>query len=396
MLTKAFIPYGGYYSTPFARWQGTLSNEHSLILGANTAKRWFCAKKIDPKDIDYLILGATIGQKQWFYGAPWTAALMGNPDISGMTISQACTTSATCIWQAAVNVENGVYNNVFTLMTDRTSNGAHTVWPNPKGPGGQVESENWMMDNFNKDPWAGDAMIVTAERVAKELGLSKEALDEDALARYSQYKDSLKNDREFQKRYMFSVEANISKKKKIVLEEDEGIFLHTEESIKQLKPALNGGIITAASQTHPADGNCGLIVTTKENAKDLSNNSDICIQIISYGYHRAKAGYMPMGPPPAAKKALENANINVKDVKAIKTHNPFATNDLYMAKEMSIDIKSFNNYGSSLIYGHPQGPTAGRAIIEGIEEVVLLGGGYFLFAGCAAGDCGVGLVLKIS
>ncbi|GAB6908544.1 Acetyl-CoA C-acetyltransferase [Desulfosarcina cetonica] len=396
MLTKAFIPYGGYYSTPFARWQGTLSNEHSLILGANTAKRWFSAKKIDPKDIDYLILGATIGQKQWFYGAPWTAALMGNPDISGMTISQACTTSATCVWQAAVNVENGVYNNVFTLMADRTSNGAHTVWPNPKGPGGQVESENWMMDNFNKDPWAGDAMIVTAERVAKELGLSKEALDEDAWVRYSQYKDALENDREFQKRYMFPVEANISKKKKIVLEEDEGIFLHTEESIKQLKPALNGGIITSASQTHPADGNCGLIVTTKDNAKDLSTNADICIQIISYGYHRAKAGYMPMGPPPAAKKALENANISVKDLKAIKTHNPFATNDLFMAKEMSIDVRQFNNYGSSLVYGHPQGPTAGRAIIEGIEEVVLLGGGYFLFAGCAAGDCGVGLVLKIS
>jgi acetyl-CoA acetyltransferase len=55
-----------------------------------------------------------------------------------------------------------------------------------------------------------------------------------------------------------------------------------------------------------------------------------------------------------------------------------------------------NNYGSSLIFGHPQGPTAGRLIIEGIEELVMKGGGYLLFAGCAAGDTAAAMVLKIS
>ena len=54
-----------------------------------------------------------------------------------------------------------------------------------------------------------------------------------------------------------------------------------------------------------------------------------------------------------------------------------------------------NNYGSSLVYGHPQGPTGGRLIIEGIEEVAMKGGGYLLFAGCAAGDTAAALVLKV-
>ena len=54
-----------------------------------------------------------------------------------------------------------------------------------------------------------------------------------------------------------------------------------------------------------------------------------------------------------------------------------------------------NNYGSSLIYGHPQGPTAGRAILEMAEELVLLGGGYGLFTGCAAGDTAASIVLKV-
>ena len=60
MLTKAFIPYGGYYSTPFARWQGTLANENSITLGAETSTRWLAQKNWDPKIFDYLILGITM------------------------------------------------------------------------------------------------------------------------------------------------------------------------------------------------------------------------------------------------------------------------------------------------------------------------------------------------
>jgi acetyl-CoA acetyltransferase len=86
----------------------------------------------------------------------------------------------------------------------------------------------------------------------------------------------------------------------------------------------------------------------------------------------------------------------VADVAAVKTHNPFTVNDVVMGKLMNINDKIFNNYGSSLIYGHPQGPTGMRLIIELIEELVLKGGGYGLFAGCAAGDTAAGLVLKVN
>ena len=55
-----------------------------------------------------------------------------------------------------------------------------------------------------------------------------------------------------------------------------------------------------------------------------------------------------------------------------------------------------NNYGSSLVYGHPQSPVLARSMIEGIEELVLLGGGYLLVAGGAAGDSGVAIILKVS
>ena len=80
---------------------------------------------------------------------------------------------------------------------------------------------------------------------------------------------------------------------------------------------------------------------------------------------------------------------------AIKTHNPFAVNDIYLAQELNVDADTINNFGCSLIFGHPQAPTAGRCIIEGIEEVAMKGGGYLLWGGCAAGDTAAAMVLKI-
>jgi acetyl-CoA acetyltransferase len=158
---------------------------------------------------------------------------------------------------------------------------------------------------------------------------------------------------------------------------------------------LPEGVHTFGSQTHPADGNCALTVTNREKAKSLSTDPDIEIQIVSYGFARTKKAFMAMAVVPAVQMALEKAGIGVDDVKAIKTHNPFAANDVFMAREMGLDVNRFNNYGSSLIFGHPQAPTAGRLIIEGIEEVAQAGGGYLLFGGCAAGDTAAGLVLKI-
>ncbi|MDP7544912.1 MAG: hypothetical protein QGG31_03990, partial [Anaerolineales bacterium] len=60
-----------------------------------------------------------------------------------------------------------------------------------------------------------------------------------------------------------------------------------------------------------------------------------------------------------------------------------------------VEKEAMNNYGSSLIWGHPQGPTGMRLIMELIEELALLGGGYGLFTGCAAGDTAAAIVLRV-
>ncbi len=396
MLNKAYIPYKGYFSSPFARWQGTMANEHAIVLAAETTKRWLAEKRIDPRTFDYVFLGLTVHQHQGFYGGPWAAALMGATGVPGIWVSQACSTSTVAVYSAAMGVECGLFQTPFCLMTDRCSNGPHVVWPNPLGPGGQVISENWMMDNFNRDPFAGQAMIQTAENVAREEGITREECDAVTLERYRQYREALANDREFQKRYMFPVLIRVSKKETVLLEADEGVMETTAEGLARLKPVLPNGVLTYGSQTHPADGHCGIIVAERERARSLSADPAVEIRVVSYGYARTKPAFMAAAVYPAAKMALDAAGIEAGQCAAIKTHNPFAANDVFLARKLGIDVmRGMNNYGSSLIYGHPQGPTAGRLIIEGIEEVVRKGGGYLLFAGCAAGDTAAALVLRI-
>jgi acetyl-CoA acetyltransferase len=105
---------------------------------------------------------------------------------------------------------------------------------------------------------------------------------------------------------------------------------------------------------------------------------------------------MAAAPVPAAEMALKDAGLKIEDMKAIKTHNPFIVNDINMAKRMEFDVMHMNNYGCSMVYGHPQSPTAGRLIAELLEELVMLGGGYGLWAGCAAGDTGAAMIFKVS
>ena len=395
----SYIPYGGYWSTPFCRWQGSFSDLHAIKFAAEIGRRFFQEKNIDVKDLDELILGTTIPQLSVFYGGPWLAGMLGATHMTGPMIGQACATSAKCVELAAQAIETGVHGSVLTVCADRCSNGPHLVYPNPQAPGGTVDKESWVLDNFGNDPFARNAMIETAENVAREAGITKEEQDEMTFLRYNQYTDALKNDREFQKRYMIApieVKDNRGRKVLATVEGDEGIFPTTVEGLNKLRPVLREGTVSFGTQTYPADGNAGIIVTNREKAKSMSARNDVEIRVVSYGEARAEKGYMAKAIVPAANKALEHAGITMEDVCAIKTHTPFAVNDIYFCREMDIEWSDMNNYGCSLIYGHPQGPTGARLIIELIEELVGKGGGYGLFDGCAAGDTGAAMVFEVN
>ncbi len=398
MFNRAFIPYGCYWSTPFVRWQGSFQDQHAIRFAAEIGRRFLREKEIDAGQFDELILGITVPQTSVFYGGPWLAGLLGAAHMTGPMVAQACATGAKTVALAAQSLDTGLNECVLSVCTDRCSNGPHLVYPSPQSPGGTVEAESWVLDNFGKDPFARNAMIDTAENVARTEKITKEEQDELTVIRYRQYTDSTKNDREFQKRYMIApieVKDRRGRKTLATVEGDEGVFPTTMEGLARLRPVKPEGTVSFGTQTYPADGNCGMVIAGVEKARELSRDAGIIIRIISFGQGRAEKGFMAKAIVPAARMALEKADITMDDVKVTKTHTPFAVNDVYFCREMGIDWKDMNKYGCSLIYGHPQGPTGLRLIIELIEELVLLGGGYGLFDGCAAGDTAAALVLKV-
>jgi len=392
---NAYIPAGGYWSTPFCKWQGMLAPLHPVHLAADAIRKALPARGIEVKELDSLVFGWTIPSRRIFYGAPWLAGLIGAPGITGAMISQACATSAAALAHAAAQIDAGGAAATLVVTTDKCSNGPHLYYPDPGGPGGKGEAEDWVWDNFSHDPWAQNSMIQTAENVAKEAGITREEMDALALRRYEQYMEGVKSG--FQKRYMLlPYEVNPSGKRVIAtVTEDEGVFPTTKEGLAKLRPMLPDGRVTFGSQTHPADGTAGMVVCTKERAKAWGKGAEP-VQLLSYGLARVEKGYMAKAVVPAAKRALDAAGVSIKDVKVVKTHNPFAVNDIYFARQLGIDAAGFNNNGSSLIYGHPQAPTGARLIAEGIEEARMKGGGHVLFAGCAAGDTAAAVVLHVN
>ena len=391
---RAYIPGGFAWSSPFARWQGALSEMSSLDLAVDVTRAAFEQRGFSAEAITGLVLGWTVPQRDIFYGAPSAAARIGAPGVTGPMISQACATSVACVHAAAATTEGDDSEVTLVVTTDRTSNGPQVIYPRPSAPGGSPEIENWVQDSFARDPWAGEAMFTTGELVSAEEDITREELDDITALRYEQYSRSLENDREFQKRYMVPVTIPQKRKDPIVVDEDYGVFPTTREGLAKLRPMADGGVVTFGSQTHPADGTAGMVVTGEERARELGDGEGV-VKLLATGFARVAKARMPKAPVPAAEMALDDAGLSIAEVDVIKTHNPFAVNDAYFARRMGLQVKDMNNYGSSLIFGHPQGPTGARLIAEMVEELRLRGGGTGLFTGCAAGDSGAALVVRV-
>jgi acetyl-CoA acetyltransferase len=397
-MKDACIPYGQYWSTPFARWQGQLAHLHSLKFAAWTARRELTRRALMDTPIDFGVLGMSVPQQGCFYGLPWAMGLMGFEGVAGPTVAQACATSARCVAMAADEVALGRATCALVLTADRVSNGPQIYYPDPAGPGGSGRHETWVLDNFRADPFAQVAMIETAENVARKLGIDTAEQNDVTLMRYAQYQDALADNRAFQRRYMtlpFDVPDNKLRTTVATLQGDEGVHATTRDGLARLKPTLDGGTVTFGGQTHPADGNAAMFVCSQDMAERLSTRPEIRIRVCASGQARTDKALMPYATIPASQAALNAAGLHMRQITHVKTHNPFVLNDIAFAREMDFPVEKMNQFGCSLVWGHPQGPTGLRALIELIEQMVAQGGGIGLFTGCAAGDTAMTLIIEV-
>jgi len=277
------------------------------------------------------------------------------------------------------------------LTFDRTSDSPVGVFPERRAHQRTFAiSDVW--DNFGFDPATGNSMLAAAGNVARKYHLDRREVDELSYCRYQQYFAA--RDSGFLQKFIVPIEVlNSQGRVSGVIDSDLGVTHPTPQSLREM-PELDS-CVTSGTQTHAADGMASLLVTTEEKAREVSLRPEIDIQFVAKAEIRTHPSMMPEAPTVAVKKLLQDTGLTMKEIAVVKTHNPFAVNDLVFAKAFDYDWRNMNKTGCSLVWGHPQGPTLTRLMIEGLEEAVSLGGGYVLLMGCAAGDVGIAALLRV-
>jgi acetyl-CoA acetyltransferase len=392
MYPRARIPYGTWGSSFFPAWQMSPLAEVNIGQFAGEAANLILGKRKVQKDkLDYMVIGSTIPWHWKFWTAPLVSACMGER-LPGYHMEQACATGLQAVVVGAAQVDTGSHDSVAVLTFDRTSDSPVGVFPERRSyERTQAIADVW--DNFGFDPAVGNSMITTAGNVARKYKIDRREVDDLTYYRYKQYFDGRESG--FLDRVLVPLEVlNIQGRPLGVVDDDTGVRKITLDSLRAMRELDT--CVTGGTQTHASDGMAVLLVTSKEKARELSPRPEIDIRFVGKAEVRATAGFMPEAPGLAVADLLKRTGLTMNDMAVVKNHNPFAVNDAVFAKVFDFDWHNMNNNGCSLVWGHPQGPTLTRSLIEALEEAVDLGGGYVLIFGCAAGDVGIASILKVS
>ena len=388
----ARIPYGTWGSSFFPAWQMSALAEVNIGQFAGEAMSKILSKShVSQNSLDYLVTGSTVPWHWKFWNTPFVSSCMGHR-ITGYHIEQACATGLKATLLAAAEVQMKSSDVVGVLTFDRTSDSPVGVFPERRAYERTFAiSDVW--DNFGFDPATGQAMITTAGHAARKYKIDREEVDELAYHRHQQYFQAI--DSGFLDRVLVPLEVlNLQGRVMGKIDSDAGVRKLTLDGLRGMRELDT--CVTSGTQTHASDGVATLLVTSREKARELSPKPEIDIQFVREVEVRTLPTLMPEAPTLCVKKLLEKTGLMMDDMAVVKNHNPFAVNDVIFSKVMDYDWRKMNNTGCPLVWGHPQGPTLTRVLIEALEEAVDLGGGYVLVFGCAAGDVGIAALFKVT
>jgi acetyl-CoA acetyltransferase len=392
LFADARIPYGTWGSSFFPAWQTSALAEVNIgQFAGESMSRILGLRGVPQTQLDYLILGSTIPWHWKFWTAPLVASCMGHR-IPGYHVEQACATGLQAVLAAGAEVGGGSNDVVGVLTFDRTSDSPVGVFPERRAhQRTQAIADVW--DNFGFDPATGNAMITAAGITARKYKVDRSETDEIAHLRHQQYFETL--ERGFMDRYMVPLDVlNVQGRPLGRIDEDKGVR-PTSMAVLRGQRELDT-CVTSGTQTHASDGMACLLVATEGRARELSPRPEIEIRFVGKAEARAHPSLMPEAPGLAVHKLMDRLGESLDDVHVFKNHNPFAVNDAVFMRQTGKDWRDVNTTGCSLVWGHPQGPTLTRVLIEGLEEAVERGGGRVLVFGCAAGDVGIAALFEVS
>lgn len=385
--------------TAIGRYNGALSTIRPDDLLADMIKALIRRnEKIDVNEIEDVIAGdANQAGEDNRNVARMAALLAGLPvSVAANTVNRLCASGLQAIMDAsrAIMVGDG---NIFLAGGVESMTRAPFVMAKSEGPFSRKtevydSTIGWRFPNKKlTEKYYPYSMGETAENVAKQWKISREAQDEFAFQSQQKYFDALAAGK--WKDEIIPVEITPNKTDKIIFEIDEHPRKSSIEKLSQLRPAfVKDGTVTAGNSSGINDGAAMLMLVNETTLKkyDLKPMA----KVVSMAVAGVDPAIMGIGPVAATRKALSRAGLTIADLDLIELNEAFASQSIACIQDLNVDINKVNVNGGSIALGHPLGCSGARIATTLLHEMQRRRSHYGLATMCVGVGQGAAMIFE--
>jgi acetyl-CoA acyltransferase len=346
--------------------------------------------ELDKTRIDDVIVGNAVPEaEQGLQVGRIIAARALGEQAPGITVNRYCASGLETIAMATAKIRAGMAECIIAGGTESMSFVPAAGWKT-------VPSFNIASD----EPDYYINMGLTAEAVAKQFNVSREAQDEFSLASHQKALHAIQNGHfkdgivPITVNEVYLDEKGKRQKRSYVVDTDEGVRADTSlEGLAKLKPAFAvKGTVTAGNSSQTSDGAAFVIVMSEKMVKELG------LQPIGRLVHSAVAGVNPkimgIGPVVAIPKVLKLAGLNIADIDLIELNEAFAAQSLAVINELQLDASKININGGAIALGHPLGCTGAKLTVQLLGDLKRLNKRYGMVSACVGGGQGIAGIIE--
>ncbi len=380
--------------TAVGKFGGSLAKTPAPELGAAVIKSLLQRTGVTGEQISEVILGQVLTAGSGQNPARQAVIKAGLPEgVPAFTINKVCGSGLKAVMLAVQAIRDGDAEIVIAGGQENMSASPHVL---PGSRDGQRMGDWKVVDTMINDGlW--DAynhyhMGITAENIAKQYGISRDA--QDALALASQQKAAAAQEAGRFKDEIVPVLIPQKKGDPLVFDQDEFINKKTSaEVLAGLRPAFDkAGSVTAGNASGINDGAAAVMVMSAAKAAELGLKP--MARIASYASSGLDPKIMGMGPVPASRKALERAGWKASELDLLEINEAFAAQACAVHQEMGWDTSKVNVNGGAIAIGHPIGASGCRVLVTLLHEMQKRDAKKGITSLCIGGGMGVALTVE--
>ncbi|MFT7090314.1 MAG: acetyl-CoA C-acetyltransferase [Candidatus Azotimanducaceae bacterium] len=385
--------------TPVGKYLGSLKDFNAEDLGALVIRALMEQTKIDPDRIEEVVFAQGYPSGEAPCIGRWAALAADLPlHVSGTQVDRRCGSGLQAVANAAMMVQTGVADVVIAGGAESMSNVEYYTTDMRGGSrmGSVTLHDRLERGRVRSQPEARfgkiSGMIETAENLATEYQISREASDEYAVQSHHRAQAAWEAGKFDQELVPISVPQR--KADPLLFNFDEGVRGDVStESMAKLRPLLADGVVTAGNASQQNDAAAACLVVAEDKLEELG------LEPIAYLHSWAASGCHPatmgIGPVPAVQKLMARTGISWKDLDLVELNEAFAPQVLAVLKGWDWhDPDKLNVNGSGISLGHPIGATGGRIMATMLYELQRRGGKYALETMCIGGGQGIAAVFE--